>query len=69
MNSDHTSSSSVDVPSVMTAQQRNSARFAYVLGVVQPQYYEGTVPHAEKQRRRAKNKAAKRARAISRRRA
>ena len=64
---DHVSNAAVDLPTLALAgKQRENARFAYVLGVTQAHVYEGTVPRAEKQRRRARNKAARRTRAVQR---
>lgn len=77
--SDHNSGGAVDIDagptsnrsrvSVMTGKQRENARFAYVLGLVTGgRIYEGTVPRAEKERRRAKNRVARKTRAQQRRR-
>lgn len=72
MNSDHNSGTALDVRGPlfppMTGKQRENARFSYVLGLVQPRVYEGTVPRAEKERRRAKNRVARKTRAQARRR-
>jgi hypothetical protein len=77
-NHDHASGTAVDVKADptpprtpfprMTPRQRDNARFSFVLGLVQPRVYEGTVPRAEKERRRAKNRVARKARAQQRRR-
>ena len=67
---DHTTSTSTDlrVP-VMTGKQRENARFSYVLGLVTGgRFYEGTVSRAEKERRRARNRVARKTRAANRRR-
>lgn len=65
MNDHTTTGTDLQVP-VMTGKQRENARFAYVLGITQRHIYEGTVPRAQKQRRRARNRAARRARATQR---
>lgn len=65
MNDHTTAGTDLRVP-VTTGKQRENARFAYVLGITQAHVYEGTVPRAEKQRRRARNKAARRTRAAQR---